>query len=294
MDKRKEAWRLHVEANMPVRAIAQALGVPVGTVKAWLHRDRRRGAQPATDTGPATTATDATNATLQPAGGATDGATATRTATGATCDGYILPDTATDAGATGDATGPQDALVPPPPDSWGRPYISLIATFGRHSSCPSCHQPWPSPRWDSTDSMRRLVVLDLGGDGDPRERLLINLFCKACADAGPKGSVRYAQVVPARRGGDCFDCARNPRDLGPDEFVACIDNRTRCLKHAVRFWQYAGQLDYSDRPCVGCGTTESLYVSDDGQVRCKACRLRAWRQGRDGVDAPGRGLPLGL
>jgi transposase len=105
MDKRKEAWRLHVEANMPVRAIAQALGVPVGTVKAWLHRDRRRGAQPATDTGPATTATDATNATLQPAGGATDGATATRTATGATCDGYILPDTATDAGATAGQLG---------------------------------------------------------------------------------------------------------------------------------------------------------------------------------------------
>ena len=40
---RKQAYRLYVEEGMPAKAIAQALGVPVGTVKTWLHRERKAG-----------------------------------------------------------------------------------------------------------------------------------------------------------------------------------------------------------------------------------------------------------
>jgi hypothetical protein len=281
-DRRQKAWRLHVQEGMPIRAVAQTLSVPVGTVKAWIHRDKRRGVQHATDD---VSATD------------------TDTATGATATG-VEPTTASDIGlATGTpatdtsnaietGTATQDVLVPPPPDALGRPYISLIGTFDRWVPCPACRQPWPRPRWDSSDSMRRLVVVDMGGTGAPQERLVLKLICKTCTDAGPKGSQRYVQVVPTRHAGDCRDCT--PRDLGPDEYVRCIDGRTRCLKHAERWWRYAGQIEHPDRPCLGCGTTESLYVSDDGQVRCKACRLRAWRRDREGTDAPGRGLPLGL
>jgi hypothetical protein len=288
-DKRKEAWRLHVQAGMPVRAIAEALGVPVGTVKAWLHRDKRRGVQYATDDVGATDTDTATGATATGVEPATATATDTATGTSAT-DNVNATSPAID---TDDATG-QVALAPPPPDVWGRPYISLIATFSRHGACPVCHKSWPTPAWNSSDSMRRLVVLDLGGDGEPRERLMLQLVCRACAESGPRGLTKFAQVVPARLAGDCFDCNRNPRDPGPSEFVRCVDNVDRCFKHAERWWQHAGQIDYSERPCAECGRTDNLFVSDDGQVRCKACRLRAWRRDREGVDAPGRGLPLGL
>jgi transposase-like protein len=40
-NRRKEAWRLHVQEGMPIQAIAQTLGVPEGTVKTWLHRERK-------------------------------------------------------------------------------------------------------------------------------------------------------------------------------------------------------------------------------------------------------------
>jgi transposase-like protein len=272
--KRQEAWRLYVEAGMPIKAIAETLGVSVSAVKTWLYRDRRRGVQPAS-------ATDEASAT------ATD--SATETGASATDEAVTAPATATNEAATDQAV-----LTPPPLDSWGRPYISLIATFGRHGACPVCHKYWPSPLWSSNDSMRRLVVFDLGGAGEPHDRLMIQLICKACADAGPRGSLRFDQVITAWRSGSCVDCNRNPRDLGPDEFVKCNDNRTRCLKHAVRWWQYSGQLDQSDRPCIGCGKTDDLYACEDGQVRCKACRLRAWREDRQPSDAPGRGIPFGL
>jgi hypothetical protein len=38
---RKQAYRLYVEEGMPAKAIAAALGVPEGTVKTWLHRERK-------------------------------------------------------------------------------------------------------------------------------------------------------------------------------------------------------------------------------------------------------------
>jgi hypothetical protein len=262
--RRKEAYRLYVSEGMPCRAIAQALGVPINTVYTWISRERkaRENPRPGRTEGP------------KPVKGATDEKTPEQ-----------------------EMKAPHVALCPPPPDRYGRPYISLIpgGAYARWAPCPRCNRPWPNPRWNDRDAGRRLVVGDLGGD-DPRSRLTLYLLCKSCAEAGPKGEMAYLQVVPIWRGGECVDCSRSRYGTGLFEFVDCSDGRMRCVEHAVRWWEYAGQLDPSETPqqCADCGQTQNLYYSEDGKVRCAKCRLRVWRQAREGHEAPGRGLPLGL
>jgi DNA-directed RNA polymerase subunit RPC12/RpoP len=260
-ERRREAWRLHVQEGMPVKAIAQALGVPVGTIKTWIHRERKA-----------------------------------REAAGAPNDGAARE---TDARETDTReTDARVALCPPPPDRYGRPYISLIpgGAFARWAPCPRCNRPWPNPRWNDRDAGRRLVVGELPGDDEPRSRLHLYLLCKSCAEAGPTGELAFRQVVPIWRGGECVDCRRSRYETALFEYVDCSDGRMRCLEHAVRFWEYAGQVDPAEMPkeCADCGQTQNLYWSEDGRVRCAKCRLRIWQMERQGSDTPGRGLPLGL
>jgi hypothetical protein len=259
-DRRQQAWRLHVQQGMPVRAIAETLGVPVGTVKTWLHRERKARETESTETGPTET-----------------GSTEPR----------------------GAETAPrQVALAPPPPDRWGWSYISLIpgGAFARWVPCPRCNRPWPNPAWNERDAGRRLVVGELPGEGEPRDRLSLYLLCRSCAEAGRMGGITFRQVVPIWKCGECVDCRRSRYGTAIFEFVDCSDGRMRCLEHAAKWWCHAGQVDPSETPkeCADCKRTENLYWSEDGRVRCAGCRLRVWRQAREGHDAPGRGVPLGL
>jgi hypothetical protein len=267
-DRRKEAFRLYVEEGMPCRAIAQALGVPLNTVYTWISRERKASENPRPERTKPVNGRDARTPSVKG-----------QSETGV----KVL----------------QDALCPPPPDKWGRPYISLIpgGAYARWAPCPRCNRPWPNPAWNDRDAGRRLVVGELPGDADePRSRLHLYLLCKACAEAGPTGELAFRQVIPVWRGGECVDCRRSRYETGLFEYVDCSDGRMRCLEHAVRFWEHAGQVDPSETPkeCADCKQTGSLYWSEDGKVRCAKCRLRVWRQSREGHDAPGRGLPLGL
>jgi transposase-like protein len=270
-ERRKEAFRLFVQEGMPAKAIAEALGVPVNTVYTWVHRERK-----ARSNGPERTRPERGHPPKGPE------------------DERGRPE-------NGDAKtpsaepvkGPQDALAPPPPDKWGRPYISLIpgGAYARWAPCPRCNRPWPNPAWNDRDAGRRLVVGELPGDDEPRSRLHLYLLCKSCAEAGPTGELAFRQVVPIWRGGECVDCKRSRYETALFEYVDCSDSRMRCLEHAVRFWEYAGQVDPAEMPaqCADCGQTQNLYYSEDGKVRCAKCRLRVWRQAREG-----QGLPLGL
>jgi DNA-directed RNA polymerase subunit RPC12/RpoP len=270
MDKRKEAFRLYVQEGMPCRAIAQVLGVPLNTVYTWIARERKARENPRPER-------------------AKPERTETRSVKGNGRDER-----------TPSVKGPpetgvkvlQDALCPPPPDKYGRPYISLIpgGAFARWVPCPRCNRPWPNPRWNERDTGRRLVVGDMGGD-DPRSRLSLYLLCKSCAEAGPRGEMTYLQIIPVWKGGQCVDCQRSRYGTAIFEFVDCSDGRMRCLEHAVRWWEYAGQVDPAETPqqCVDCGQTQNLYWSEDGRVRCAKCRLRIWQRAREG-----QGLPFGL
>jgi len=282
-DKRKEAYRLYVSEGMPCRAIAQALGVPVNTVYTWISRERkaRESPKPERAVGPERE---------RPVKGGNGPDARTPSVKG--------PDNVKGPPETG-VKVLQDALCPPPPDRYGRPYISLIpgGAFARWTPCPRCHQRWPNPRWNDRDSGRRLIVGELPGYSDePRSRLHLYLLCKTCAEAGAMGELAFRQVIPVWRGGECVDCRRSRYETALFEYVDCTDGRMRCLEHAVRFWEYAGQVDPSETPkeCVDCKRTGSLYWSEDGKVRCAGCRLRVWRQAREGHEAPGQGIPFGL
>jgi transposase-like protein len=278
-DKRKEAYRLYVSEGMPCRAIAQVLGVPVNTVYTWISRERKARENPRPER-----ATEPERA--RPVKGS-----------GAKGNGPSVKGPVDEKAPEPETKAPQVALAPPPPDRWGRPYISLIpgGAFARWVPCPRCNKPWPNQRWNDRDAGRRLVVGDMGGD-DPRSRLTLYLLCKSCAEAGRRGEITYLQVIPVWRGGECVDCKRSRYGTAIFEFVDCSDGRMRCLEHAVRWWEHAGQVDPSETPqqCADCGQTQNLYWSEDGRVRCAKCRLRVWRQSREGVDVPGQGVPFGL
>jgi transposase-like protein len=100
-DRRQEAYRLYVQEGMPVRAIAQALGVPINTVYTWIHRERKARESPERATEPER---------ARPVKGS-----------GAKGNGPSVKGPVDEKAPEPETKAPQVALAPPPPDRWGRP-----------------------------------------------------------------------------------------------------------------------------------------------------------------------------